>query len=229
MDGARDADDVTAGGRGAGGPLAADPAGGAPAGVRSAVDRREQLLRAAEELVAEAGYAAVSVRAVAQRAGLGASTLRYWFPRQEDLLVAVARRAVDPHLDDRRIAERDVPAADRLAECVAQLLPADDAQLHLLEPWAALLTDAVGPRATPLGRALLEGGVQATAERVRTWVDRLVDEGALDAGRAATAVTALLTRADGLALGLLSGTVPDVATAHAVLRADVDALLRAAP
>jgi len=189
-------------------------------------DRREEILTAAEELVTTAGLAAISVRAVADRAGIGASTLRYWFPSQDALVTALARRRVDPQLEDRRIADTSLPATDRLTECLAQFLPATDAQIPLLEQWAALLTTAVGPHATPLGRATYAGGVQSAADRVQTWLTHLVDEGALPPERAATAVPLLLTRIDGLCLGLLpTGTVPDLANALTILRADVDALL----
>ncbi|MEJ5946115.1 TetR/AcrR family transcriptional regulator [Pseudokineococcus basanitobsidens] len=211
-----------------GGPgTAPDSAGATGAGRGARPDRREQILVAADQVVAEEGFSAVSVRTVAARAGIGASTLRYWFPSQDDLVTALARRRVDPFLDDRRIADAAVPPVERLAECLAQLLPAAEADRPVLEDWAALLSTAVGPHATPLGRALYAGGQQSVAARVRAWLDVLVAEGALPAGRVPTAVPALLTRADGLALGLLpGGAVPDLATALAVLRADVEALLR---
>lgn len=206
------------------------PQGASAATRRPRPDRRDQILDAAESVVGDGGLEAVSVRAVAERAGIGASTLRYWFPSQDELVTALARRLVDPHLDDRRIADPSVPAVERLTECLAQFLPPSVAELSVLEQWAALLTAAVGPHATPLGRALYAGGQQSAAERVRAWVDLLVAEGALPARRAGLAVPALLTRVDGLALGLLpGGTVPDLATALAVLRADVEGLLVEAP
>lgn len=63
--------------------------------------------------------------------------------------------------------------------------------------------------------------------RVRSWLLRLVEEGLLAPDRLDLAVPALLTRLDGLALGLLRpGSVPDLATALAVLRRDVEVLLR---
>ena len=40
----------------------------------------EQILEAARSVIAESGVAALSVRTVAARAGIGASTLRYHFP-----------------------------------------------------------------------------------------------------------------------------------------------------
>ncbi|MEJ5913615.1 TetR/AcrR family transcriptional regulator [Pseudokineococcus sp. 1T1Z-3] len=192
-------------------------------------DRREQILLAAEQVLAEEGMAAVSVRAVAERAGLGASTLRYWFPSQDQLVTALARRQLHPHLEDRRISDPGVPAAERLLECLQQFVVTSDPEdlPSALDHWAVMVSLAVGPHATPLGRATYAGFVEAAAERVEGWLAVLVTEGALPAERVSLAVPALLTRVDGLALGMLRPASPlDVGTALDVLREDVAWVLR---
>lgn len=51
--------------------------------------RRERILNAAASQFIQFGYAAASVRAIADEAGIGPSSLYYYFASKEDLLVAV--------------------------------------------------------------------------------------------------------------------------------------------
>lgn len=59
---------------------------------------RSQLLDAALALMVEEGYASVSGRKVAARAGLNASLIHYYFPTSDDLLVAAYRRGAEQSL-----------------------------------------------------------------------------------------------------------------------------------
>ncbi|MGW9405860.1 TetR family transcriptional regulator [Arthrobacter sp. NPDC055585] len=88
--------------------------------------RPESQLHAAEALVAKGGFTAASVRAVAARAGIGASTMRYWFPSQEALSTAIAQSALTLELRDERITDQPLPPAERLAEFLMQFLPVDE-------------------------------------------------------------------------------------------------------
>ena len=56
---------------------------------------RAAMLDAAEALMREEGYAAVSTRKVATRAGLKPSLVHYYFPTTDDLLIALFRRGAD--------------------------------------------------------------------------------------------------------------------------------------
>lgn len=56
---------------------------------------RAQMLDAAELLMREEGYAAVSTRKVAAQAGLKPSLVHYYFPTTDDLLIALFRRGAD--------------------------------------------------------------------------------------------------------------------------------------
>ncbi len=56
---------------------------------------RAQMLDAAEALMREEGYAAVSTRRVATQAGLKPSLVHYYFPTTDDLLIALFRRGAD--------------------------------------------------------------------------------------------------------------------------------------
>ena len=70
---------------------------------------RAQLLDAAERLLLEDGYAAVTSRRVAAAAGLKPQLVHYYFRTMDDLFVAVFRRRAEDNLDR---FER-MPPADR--------------------------------------------------------------------------------------------------------------------
>jgi len=59
---------------------------------------RAQLLDAAEQLLVEEGYAAVTSRRVAARAGLKPQLVHYYFRTMDDLFVEVFRRQADANL-----------------------------------------------------------------------------------------------------------------------------------
>lgn len=194
------------------------------------VDRREQILTAAQDLLTEGGLGAATVRAVASRAGIGASTMRYWFPTQEQLSAAVAQRALAATFRDERINDASVAPAVRLTECMAQFLPrpgqpaaVQDQQMHA---WLVLITSAVGPGANAMGRALYASALAVSRTSVEGWLRRLADEGALVHHDIARSALSLLTRIDGLVMGLaLPDSTLDLETAHRILRDDVEALI----
>lgn len=57
--------------------------------------QRELLVEAAEAILKEEGYAAVSARQVTTRAGLKSQLLYYYFENMDDLFVAVVQRITD--------------------------------------------------------------------------------------------------------------------------------------
>jgi AcrR family transcriptional regulator len=64
---------------------------------------RALIVQAAEGLIREEGYAAVSTRRIAARAGLKPSLVHYYFPTTDDLLIELSRRGADE--SDRMIEE----------------------------------------------------------------------------------------------------------------------------
>lgn len=64
---------------------------------------RALMLEAADQLIRDEGYASVSTRRVAARAGLKPSLVHYYFPTTDDLLLAMSRRGAEE--SDRMIAE----------------------------------------------------------------------------------------------------------------------------
>ena len=77
---------------------------------------RAQLLDAAEQLLVEEGYAAVTSRRVAAKAGLKPQLVHYYFRTMDDLFVEVFRRGAEANL--ARI-ERTVAADGSLHDAVA--------------------------------------------------------------------------------------------------------------
>jgi AcrR family transcriptional regulator len=77
---------------------------------------RDQLLRAAQELIEEGGYGAASVIAITTRAGLAAGTLYRHFRSKEELFGEVFRSVCDRELAAMRRAALDdaVPHTERL-------------------------------------------------------------------------------------------------------------------
>lgn len=167
-------------------------------------DRHQQILDAAREVVAEEGVEALSVRNVAAKAAIGASTLRWYFPTQRDLYDEVVGQTFHAQLDDLRIADNTVPPSRRLTECMQQFLPADDSRIPELFGWFAGYSAALGPDHTEQTAQLLATLSRASYERVGQWLARLESEGVLrhtDLQRHAVTLLALI---DGLCLELLT-------------------------
>lgn len=59
---------------------------------------RDQLLDAVEKLMSKTGYASVTFRAVAAKAGASAGLVQYYFPTLDDLFVAAVRRRSDQNV-----------------------------------------------------------------------------------------------------------------------------------
>jgi TetR/AcrR family transcriptional regulator, transcriptional repressor for nem operon len=61
-------------------------------------EKRDALLDAVERLMATTGYAAVTYRAVAAKAGVTSSLVQYYFPSLDDLFLAAIRRRSEQNL-----------------------------------------------------------------------------------------------------------------------------------
>ncbi len=191
--------------------------------------RREEIVQAATAIAAERGVRAMSVRAVAARAGIGSSTMRHYFPTQDELFHEVVGRSFHANLANLDIHDTAVPADERLIACVAQFLPADDDQVRMLEGWIALYADAFGPSHTDQGARLLDSLTAHARDRVTAWLDTLDAEGALQPANPALHVTVMLALVDGLCLALLASKHITAADAHATLAAVITKTVITAP
>jgi TetR/AcrR family transcriptional regulator len=104
----------------------ADEGGGGTEAATRAVPRRSdtrtKLLDAAEQLMAEEGYAAVTSRRVGATAGLTSQLVHYYFETMDDLFLEVLRRRADAGLEHLRRVTDASPTLRRLWE----LRSADD-------------------------------------------------------------------------------------------------------
>jgi AcrR family transcriptional regulator len=80
-------------------------------------ETRRRIVTAARELIAEGGYVAAQVAAVADRAGVAVGTVYRHFPSKSDLFAEVFREASQHEVDAMRTAMEGVtePAAERIA------------------------------------------------------------------------------------------------------------------
>ena len=161
----------------------------APTVAEHRAAQRTALLTATEQLLVETGVAAVTPRAVAERAGLARSSFYEYFGSRDDVLTAVALAAFDRWAAEIEEALAGVTAPDRLRVYVettmrmtgdgkhdiaallqqAELSPSrheDIMALHtvLLRPVVALLAEEGVPDAEAhavLVQGLLNAGVQS--------------------------------------------------------------------
>jgi DNA-binding transcriptional regulator YbjK len=185
----------------------------------SAAARRDALLRAAVEIVAERGVGGATHRAIAERAGVPSSTTTYFFSSIDELVVEAlslfaterveALVAIENALaDGRRI---DI---DRLAAGAADALVAVPAS-EIIAQFEGYLEAARRPE--------LRGSIAAVIEAFRALAERaLAAAGAAEPARGAHALVAL---SDGFALQRL-GRGPDPADAE-ILRDSLMTLFRA--
>lgn len=190
------------------------------------VDRRQQILSAAREIAAEDGMASLSVRHVAARAGIGASTLRHYFPSQGALYDAVVGDMFHAQLDDLRITDLTVPPGARLTEVMLQFLPPTPEQVHQLHGWFALYAAVLGRDRDEPSERLLTSLVGHARDRIGRWLEVLENEGALRAEDRDRHITMLTAMVDGLSLALLApGATVTLAQSRTIVTGVVHQLL----
>ena len=134
------------------------------------VPTRERLLLAAQELIEEGGYAAASVAAIAERAGVAAGTLYRHFASKEDLFVEVFRTVCSGEERAMRAASADLAetgAAERLEEVLATF--AERALRNPRLAWA-LIAEPVDPLVDAERLAYRERYAAVIAEALRAGI-----------------------------------------------------------
>jgi AcrR family transcriptional regulator len=109
------------------------------------IPTRERLLQAAQELIEEGGYAAASVAAIAERAGVAAGTLYRHFESKEELFVELFRSVCAREERAMRAAAQNASSeepARRLADVLATF--AERALRNPRLAWA-LIAEPVDP------------------------------------------------------------------------------------
>lgn len=190
-------------------------------------ERRERILSAAAALLAEGGTERLTVRSVAEAAGIGMGTLRHYFPNQKSLHDAVILSLVDDETKDFRIQDTQVPASERLEECVLQFLPSPDESAHLLDVWFGMYRVGLDPQGAPFARQFLEVSTTRTRQRLREWLGVLAAEGHLDSSAIGNHVLHLSALISGACLEMVTpGAEMTLIDAQNIVRNAVRTILK---
>ncbi len=163
------------------------------------IGTREKIVDAATEII-RAGGDRPSVRAVAARAGVGASTLRHYFPTQRALLDAALTVLYTEAMPDARIRDSSVPARERLLECLWVLLEPFSTEEQARMTWRTVYESFLAPDATDQAREGYLVLVRQAQRRVESWLAILESEGALTPGDTPARSRFLMAVIDGIAL-----------------------------
>jgi len=156
--------------------------------------RREEILRAAVDLLGELGYAKTTMLAVARRTSASKETLYAWFRNKQGLFTEVIRAQAD-----RMNRELESALADGAGAPEAVLRRFGENLLTLLSSFGSIAINraavAEAPTDAGFGRVLAEQGRNRTGALVIRYLQRERDAGRLDfddAGRAFEAYVGLL-------------------------------------
>ncbi|MFI1653363.1 TetR/AcrR family transcriptional regulator [Streptomyces sp. NPDC020472] len=97
-----------------------------------ALETRERILRAACEVIADIGFENVSMRKVAEHAGVSKALLHYHFDTREKLFAEAMTHSFAQTGTDLDGGDADVPAGVLLARIVRTMLPTDE---ELRQDW----------------------------------------------------------------------------------------------
>ncbi len=170
------------------------------------------------------------MRAVAARAGVGASTLRHYFPTQRSLLDATLTELYSEAMPDIRIRDTSVPARERLIECLWHLLEPFSTEAAAREAWKTIYEAFMAPDATDQARVGYLVLVRQAGQRIESWLAILDAEGALQPGSREEQSHFLMAVIDGLSLDRAFPAVAERPRLEAsTLRLAVEALVRPTP
>ncbi|WP_170068063.1 TetR/AcrR family transcriptional regulator [Lentzea guizhouensis] len=163
--------------------------------------RRQQIVDAARAILAENPESTLAVRVVAERAGIGASTLRHYFPTQQALHEAIFAAALDDAPPELRIHDTSLPAETRLRECLLQLLPPPQPLSRAAaDRMLTVLSTTFGSGSTTEARNVWAAYTARTLDAIAGWLRVLADQGAIAETGLRQRARFLLTVVEGLAL-----------------------------
>ena len=187
---------------------------------------RDRILVAAATMHGENPAARLSVRAVADRAGVSTGSLRHHFPTQralQDTVLASVYAAVFP---DEPIHDTALTARDRLVSCLRQILAPTGTGKQAREALGETYRVFVAPEPTEETRQAYLAIEQQMQHRVEHWLSVLAEEGTLPGGDNVQRAKFLLTIVNGLSLErALPGSEPALASESATLFTAVDSIL----
>jgi AcrR family transcriptional regulator len=167
-------------------------------------ERKDQILRATCQVIAEQGYVNLRVSDVAKQAGISGGTVHYYFDSKRDLVHAAFEYNFARSLERRRwiLDSPDDPVA-RLRLVIDSYLPLDAETVAAWRVWAALWTEG-----------LWEPNLQELNERMYGEWRRLVagiirdgqDSGQVRGGDPVQLANILIAMIDGMAFQVLLGS-----------------------
>jgi AcrR family transcriptional regulator len=179
----------------------------------------QALLTAAESLLVEVGYAGITVRRVAERAGVNHGLVHYYFGSMQELLLRVLERFTDGLVERQRaMYAADVPFIEKWRQAMRFL--DEDTGSGYQKIWLEL--QAMGWN-DPVVRERLQGVHRRWVDVVRPAFAAGLDELGIDAGLYPTeAVVALVVTFN---LGIMIERLSGVDSGHAQLLAMIDRIL----
>lgn len=188
----------------------------------AAAGTRERLVRAATAAVEDGGYAAASVAAIAERAGLATGALYRHFPSKAELFVELFRTAAERELEAmEEAAARPGSFADRLEAVIATY--ATSALRNRRLAWA-LVYEPVDAIVDAERLAYRRRYCDGMAELLRQGIDA----GAIPGQDAELAAAALVGAIAEALVGPLSPLAGQTASEPAIVAGIVEICLRAA-
>jgi len=179
----------------------------------------QALLTAAESLLVEVGYAGITVRRLAERAGVNHGLVHYYFGSMQELLLRVLERFTDGLVERQRaMYAADVPFIEKWRQAMRFL--DEDTGSGYQKIWLEL--QAMGWN-DPVVRERLQGVHRRWVDVVRPAFAAGLDELGIDAGLYPTeAVVALVVTFN---LGIMIERLSGVDSGHAQLLAMIDRIL----
>ncbi|MFG2011569.1 TetR/AcrR family transcriptional regulator [Micromonospora sp. NPDC048868] len=144
-------------------------------------DTRDRILIAAATMLGENPTARLSVRAVAARAGVSTGSLRHFFPTQRALIDAVVAGIYDVDIPGDPILDTARAPAERLVECLRQLLSQIGTGNRAREHWRAIHETYIASDPTDDEVAAYRSLERLGLHRIERWLTVLADEGAIPA------------------------------------------------
>jgi TetR/AcrR family transcriptional regulator, cholesterol catabolism regulator len=142
-----------------------------PAAEPKAARTRRRILAAAAAELTQHGYAASSLRRIADGADLQLGSLYFHFTTKDELLTEVTRDAVDTTLSRMAMALAALPAAATAADRLTTAISVHLAALHESHDRGAAVLGLVGPHS-----AAASSGVREHARRyLRSWLPLVED------------------------------------------------------
>jgi AcrR family transcriptional regulator len=168
-------------------------------GPRDAAERREQMLRAALEVIVERGFADTRIADVAERTGTSPALVIYYFKTRDQLLTEAIRYSEDSwYVEYLRRMEQIPTAAGQLTEAIAMIcLPGNPEPQHYWLLWVDLW--ALSPR-NPGVAAVREKSDERWRDAIRTIVLAGQEAGEFEPVDADDFTVTLCALLDGLAV-----------------------------